>query len=236
MRATIRDSNTWSKAFQNRCSARQGNIRECFVHWQNMAMDRCKGTFRSAYSRLTCPQFMNPCRSITTTRRLHVQMPIQLPVTAFTASHRRLVHRVHLNHRSLSSIPPSTEKNAAGPLSKSLEPPPPPPSKSTLSSCRKPKVELRPGPVKSTDPNHDRPTPTPPTVKPHHRSSTSPRVSSTTSVPSSTSSHASSVIETTKRDFDDATKHGILAPPPPGASRFRQIFHQAKELIVRIVH
>ena len=156
-------------------------------------------------------------------------------MTAFTASHRRLIHRAHLNHRSLSSIPPSNEKIAAGPLSKSLEPPPPPPpSKATLSSCRKAKVELRPGPVKSTDPNHDRPTPTPPAVKPHHRSSTSPRVSSTASTHSPASSHASSVTETTKRDFNDATKHGILAPPPPGASRFRQIFHQAKELIVRI--
>ncbi|KAJ3011915.1 hypothetical protein NUW54_g2023 [Trametes sanguinea] len=83
------------------------------------------------------------------------------------------------------------------------------------SSSRKPKVELRPGPVKP----------------PKATSDTAP-----TSASLASSSHSDSanpvhtVIEVAKEDYQEASKHGILAPPPPNASWAGKLFHQAKEL------
>ncbi len=41
------------------------------------------------------------------------------------------------------------------------------------------------------------------------------------------------MIEVAKEDYEEASKHGILAPPPADASWAGKLFHQAKELFVR---
>jgi hypothetical protein len=38
------------------------------------------------------------------------------------------------------------------------------------------------------------------------------------------------VAETTKRDIEDAVKHGLLVPPPTHYNKFRQLIHQAIQL------
>ncbi|KAI0717228.1 hypothetical protein C8T65DRAFT_641772 [Cerioporus squamosus] len=100
------------------------------------------------------------------------------------------------------------------------------------STTRKHKVDLRPAPVK------------PPKASPEATSVPAPAAtSSTASSPSPTlsqappdasksqvSTHPNSVIETVKEDFYDASKHGILAPPPEGAGWVRKLYHQGKEL------
>ena len=40
------------------------------------------------------------------------------------------------------------------------------------------------------------------------------------------------MIEAAKEDYYDASQHGILAPPPEGASWVRKLYHQGKELFV----
>ncbi|KAL7281191.1 hypothetical protein ACG7TL_004499 [Trametes sanguinea] len=101
------------------------------------------------------------------------------------------------------------------------------------SSTRKAKVELRPGPVKPPKATSDA---TPASALPSS-SSSSPEQSSATSHPSAGSSHSGgsanpvhTVIEVAKEDYQEASKHGILAPPPPNASWAGKLFHQAKEL------
>ena len=42
------------------------------------------------------------------------------------------------------------------------------------------------------------------------------------------------MVETTKKDIRDAAAHGVLAPPPEGASWAGRLFHQAKELFVSL--
>ena len=41
------------------------------------------------------------------------------------------------------------------------------------------------------------------------------------------------IVDITKKDMDEAAKHGILKPPPEGAGKIKRLFHQAKELFVR---
>ncbi|KAI9066620.1 hypothetical protein FKP32DRAFT_1589494 [Trametes sanguinea] len=100
------------------------------------------------------------------------------------------------------------------------------------SSTRKPKVELRPGPVKPPKATSDA---TPTSASPAS-SSSSLEEPPATSHPSTSSSHSDSanpvhtVIEVAKEDYQEASKHGILAPPPPNASWAGKLFHQAKEL------
>ncbi|KAI0743909.1 hypothetical protein C8Q80DRAFT_1272536 [Daedaleopsis nitida] len=98
------------------------------------------------------------------------------------------------------------------------------------SSARKHKVDLRPGPVKppraSSDSSAPPATPLPTTSDAPTTSQPPTNASST----SSASSEPSSVIETAKEDYYDASQHGILAPPPENASWAGKLWHQAKEL------
>lgn len=90
-------------------------------------------------------------------------------------------------------------------------------------ALRKPKVELRPGPVKAGKSTQ---APTDATTAPKsaasHQASTSS--ASTSGVPEE------GPIETTKHDLEDAAQHGILQPPPEGAGMIRRLLHQGKEL------
>jgi len=105
-----------------------------------------------------------------------------------------------------------------------------------VSSVKPRKLELRPGPVKTLSNAQSSNPPEPITVP-------SPKVSLETSTDiekekrvvsssssTSTSGASESVIETAKHDYEAAAVHGLLAPPPEGASRIRKLFHQAKEL------
>ncbi|KZT04608.1 uncharacterized protein LAESUDRAFT_288185 [Laetiporus sulphureus 93-53] len=124
--------------------------------------------------------------------------------SAFTAS--------HFGTRSLSTSTPPETTNAS-----ESKPQPPPPA--AVLPLRKHKVELRPGPVKPA-----KLTPQPPT-SPKPSTASSPNVASEPS-----SSKKESIVEATKHDLVDASQHGILAPPPAGASWAGSLWHQAKEL------
>lgn len=88
---------------------------------------------------------------------------------------------------------------------------------------RKQKIELRPGPVKTPPPS---------------QAITS---SVTNFSPADTAEDTKSVdspipglgiVETAKVDYSEASRHGILAPPPPDASMIGRLWHQAKEYFV----
>ena len=100
----------------------------------------------------------------------------------------------------------------------------------SLAQPRKQKVELKPGPVKAKVLEAG---------KLQSSVSNQPDANVPRSTPSSTStSHvdtAGGMIETAKTDFADASQHGILAPAPEGSSRIYTLYHQAKELFVRIL-
>ncbi|CAL1707995.1 unnamed protein product [Somion occarium] len=118
-----------------------------------------------------------------------------------------------LGIRALSSNPPPTDKTASEHA----------PDAVTPTSSRKPKVDLRPGPVKPQRPTSST------AALPNAASSSAP--SSKGSHPTTSSSSTStSLIEATKRDYEAASQHGILAPPPKDASWAGSLFHQAKEL------
>ncbi|CDO72765.1 hypothetical protein BN946_scf184994.g18 [Trametes cinnabarina] len=101
------------------------------------------------------------------------------------------------------------------------------------SSTRKPKVELRPGPVKPPKATSESRSPS---SSPVSSNSTSSDHSPAASHPSANPSHPSpvnpvhTVIKVAKEDYQEASKHGILAPPPPDASWAGKLYHQAKEL------
>ncbi|KAG5646301.1 hypothetical protein DXG03_003898 [Asterophora parasitica] len=84
----------------------------------------------------------------------------------------------------------------------------------------KPKLDLRPAPIKphTVSATH---VPTKPTVP-------LPHPSATAAPPS-----LKSVKEVAKRDIEDAEAHGILAPPPPGANWFKRTLHKALELLTK---
>lgn len=87
-------------------------------------------------------------------------------------------------------------------------------------SPRKHKVELRPGPVKVSPLNHATTSAVsssgPADAKKDVKSADDPVLEP-------------SVVETAKRDFDEASRHGILASPPADASKIGRLWHQAKE-------
>ena len=45
---------------------------------------------------------------------------------------------------------------------------------------------------------------------------------------------SSNILNTAKHDIEDAMQHGILRPPPEGAGRVSKLWHQLKELFVRL--
>lgn len=132
-------------------------------------------------------------------------------------------------------------------------PPAPPPS-----AKGKPKVDLRPGPVKALDGAPSKiPSATHSNALVSSGSQAQAESLHSTKLPvlSTTSMSAvqkggkeqlnpltdatakpeaqPSIMEVAKRDIDEAARHGILAPPPPDAGFARRLFHQAKELFVR---
>ncbi|KAI0644652.1 hypothetical protein C8Q79DRAFT_1104954 [Trametes meyenii] len=135
----------------------------------------------------------------------------------------------------------------SGPLSLALHPrfvsttPPPTtssPSKDappTISGStpRKPKVELRPGPVKPPKVSSET-TPAPVSLAPSTSASEHAPATAHSSAEGSAHPHSttpvSHVIEVAKEDYQEASKHGILTPPPANASWAGRLFHQAKEL------
>lgn len=94
---------------------------------------------------------------------------------------------------------------------------------------RKPKVELKPAPIKPQKSTTAAPSspalPEPPQVQ-------NPIEPSSATSSATSGSSASSVLDTTKADFEDASRHGILVPPPKDASWIGGLVHQAKELFV----
>ncbi|KAI0331040.1 hypothetical protein GY45DRAFT_1361124 [Cubamyces sp. BRFM 1775] len=97
------------------------------------------------------------------------------------------------------------------------------------TSARKHKVELRPGPVKPPKTASE----TIPASASSSSSEHTPATSPSTSASSAHSTHhgpVHTVIEVAKEDYQEASKHGILAPPPENASWAGRLFHQAKEL------
>jgi len=120
-----------------------------------------------------------------------------------------------------------------------------PPLQPNSNGKNKAKVELRPGPVKpvpksttnltpskgaSDDSTHVNAASNASSTKPHP---TKPPPSATNdevlkAVPADEGE--ASMVETVKRDVEDATRHGILAPPPPDAGIVRRFMHQAWQL------
>lgn len=89
---------------------------------------------------------------------------------------------------------------------------------------RKQKIELRPGPVKAPPTNQ----PNPSTV-----TTAGPVVVEKDVKKASDPTPQPGVVESAKIDYGEAARHGILAPPPAGASKIGKLWHQAKEYFVR---
>ncbi|KAF7790297.1 hypothetical protein EIP86_001251 [Pleurotus ostreatoroseus] len=136
-------------------------------------------------------------------------------------------HPISGHYRLSSSLPP------ASPDQSKLASKPIPPTPPTSTAVKKPKVELRPAPVK---PNPSdvfpksapsvSPTPRPATTAnaPDNGVQASSLTTKTEKIP-----HREGVIESAQHDFEYASSHGILAPPPPGANKLQKLIHQAKE-------
>ena len=122
----------------------------------------------------------------------------------------------------LASVPEPPKKV---PHSESVPPPP-------LAQPRKQKVELKPGPVK---PKASEPGPSSTSLANQQEAVVkAEKTSSPSTSPISHTDTSGGVIETAKHDYADASQHGILAPAPEGSSRIYTLFHQAKELFVRV--
>lgn len=89
---------------------------------------------------------------------------------------------------------------------------------------RKPKIELRPGPLKATSANQTAAT-TIPASAPADVEKGANAASDPIPQPG--------VVESAKIDYGEAARHGILAPPPADASKIGRLWHQAKEYFVR---
>lgn len=178
------------------------------------------GTFITLVSSLTLNQPLGPSLLLNSQRnsphicrrqfqRTHVST-FPTSVSIFLGP-RFLVSR----HVSTSNHPPET--NNSKPVPESV----------TANLPRKPKVELKPGPLKPQRPTVTSPSPSSPNpLEVQQNEKTSPPVSATSN------SGVSSVLDTTKQDFEDASRHGILVPPPKDASWIGSLVHQAKELFV----
>ncbi|KAJ3567051.1 hypothetical protein NP233_g6612 [Leucocoprinus birnbaumii] len=131
--------------------------------------------------------------------------------------HARIILRPTLVHtRFLSTPQPSSNTE---PRDKSSDIPP-----STLQQ-RKPKVGLRPGPVKPPPPKAPRTT-----LSAHNipKAASSPLHKLP---PTSESPPPLNVVkETAKRDIEEAEAHGILTPAPADANWFKRTMHKAIQL------
>ena len=89
---------------------------------------------------------------------------------------------------------------------------------------RKQKIELRPGPVKA--PSTNQPTASTVTIPgPAEVEKDAKKASGPVPQPG--------LVESAKIDYGEASRHGILAPPPADASKIGKLWHQAKEYFVR---
>ncbi|KAH9940521.1 uncharacterized protein BXZ73DRAFT_98951 [Epithele typhae] len=93
------------------------------------------------------------------------------------------------------------------------------------SAIRKPKVDLRPAPVKPTKKELASSAPAVPKAATSSEASESLKATNEKVPLSSTLG-----IDDAKKDMVDAAQHGILTPPPEGASWPKRLLHQAKEL------
>jgi LETM1 and EF-hand domain-containing protein 1, mitochondrial len=115
------------------------------------------------------------------------------------------------------TVPPSTKTTNTKDASTPHTIPPAPP---------KPKVELRPSPVKPTlAPSSSRS----PKLKQQPTTNASPPLQST----SFTAKSSGTIAETVKEDLNYAYTHGVLARPPQDAGKLATLWHQVKELFVR---
>jgi len=88
---------------------------------------------------------------------------------------------------------------------------------------RKQKIELRPGPVKASSAKQNT-TSTVAAPSPGDTEKDAKKASDTVTQPG--------IVESVKIDYGEASRHGILAPPPADASRIGKLWHQAKEYFV----
>jgi hypothetical protein len=113
-------------------------------------------------------------------------------------------------HRPISTSPGNTTPET----SESQVPP---------TNSRKLKLELRPSPVKPPQISTNiKPPPPPSFVQTQLNAKEEPTKTSS----------PDSIIQSTKYDYDQAHKHGILIPPPANASKIGKLWHQAKEIFV----
>lgn len=104
----------------------------------------------------------------------------------------------------------------------------PPPSNAT--SSRKPKVDLRPAPKKAVQEPRSGTHPPRPPAPPIEEDAGSSTTSTPVTVSTPSTVPARGALESTKYDIAEATKHGILSPPPEGASRTSRVWHQLKQI------
>ncbi|KIM92012.1 hypothetical protein PILCRDRAFT_810009 [Piloderma croceum F 1598] len=137
--------------------------------------------------------------------------------------------------RLLATTTPQIKSDPSA--SKSTAPIPPEPN---VSIPRKPKVDLKPAPVKPIIAKTTLPEPVPTSqavpnlridkskLQPSDESADQPSTaaSSTTSSPTIAGS-----VEEARHDIKKAEEQGVLAPPPADAGRVRRLLHHAKELL-----
>lgn len=84
---------------------------------------------------------------------------------------------------------------------------------------KKPKLDLRPAPIKPK-----------PSTTPHAL----PKEFAAAPPPLPARPSLGAAKEEAKHALEDAEAHGILAPPPPGATWLRRTLHQAIQIAVRV--
>ncbi|KZP34289.1 hypothetical protein FIBSPDRAFT_880852 [Athelia psychrophila] len=106
---------------------------------------------------------------------------------------------------------------------------PPPPSPNVP---RKAKVDIKPAPVKPTvTPNGATSTSKPSRhMKVDHAKSLPPKGVELPPADTVASVSVSGGLSEAKKDIDKAQEHGVMAPPPPGASWIKRMIHHAREL------
>lgn len=200
---------------------------------RNAALERCCTYFHSLYNRhshILYRSFPVGKHNSTLLALRHRNVSVTMETSNLTSSSR---YAFSTSARLLTTPPPSTKSTSS-----TETPIPTPPA---LKPSSKPKVDLRPGPIKSG-----------PSAK--SSASASPRTVPPPSAPSPSPSHSvesgaqklgekledsveekkpePGVIEITKADYEQAIQHGILAPPPASAGRIGKLYHQAKEIFV----
>jgi LETM1 and EF-hand domain-containing protein 1 len=155
--------------------------------------------------------------------------PLALRPTTSAFTHSRL----------LATTTPQIKSDPS--TSKSTAPIPPEPN---ASIPRKPKVDLKPAPVKPIITKT-----TLPELVPTSQAASNLRIdgskqrpsAESADQPSTAASSATSLptiagsVEEARRDVKKAEEQGVLAPPPADAGRVRRLLHHAKEFFVRII-